>query len=120
MRNATTADLAVMGALELALDYAYHDGNMRDLAVAAEAWTLAGYNDGSLDVTHASMRDLQDAVRDARSGRHRRLLRADARGMLTAFRALAESGAITYATCAEANRQRWLARGGHDHAGVIP
>lgn len=114
MRSATETDLAVMGALELALDVAYHDGRPRDLAVAAEAWTLAGYNDGSLDVNHTSRAELSARLRFARAGRPKRLLRADGRGMLAGFRALAESGAITYATCSEANRQRWLARGGHD------
>lgn len=106
--------ITVMGALDLILDVAYHDGTTRDLAVAAEAYTLAGYSDGSIDIAHSGTHnDLMDKVAAARKGRPRRLLRADARGMIAGLTALAENGLITCGTCWEAKRQRWLARGGH-------
>lgn len=106
---------AIMCGLDLALDVAYHDGTPRDLAVAAEAWTLAGYNDGSIDVAHGGGRDeILQRVARARAGRPKRLLRADARGLLAAMRLLAEAGILTDSNAAEATRQRWLARGGHD------
>jgi L-alanine-DL-glutamate epimerase-like enolase superfamily enzyme len=110
-----------MAALELVLDVAYHDGSERDLAVAAEAWTLAGYHDGSIDISHSSQEDTFKRVEAARRGRQKRILRSDARGLLAGIEALAKSGAITYSSCAEANRQRWLARGGHRlRNGVLP
>lgn len=109
---------AIMAAIELALDVTYHDApdDHRALAVVAETWTLAGYNDGSLGdcLAHARQDDVLERVRAARKGRHRRMLNADARGMLYALTVLAECGLITYASCAEASRQRWLARGGHE------
>jgi hypothetical protein len=104
----------VMYALDALLDVAYHDGTRRDLAVAAEAWTLAGYHDGSIDVAHGGGCDaILERVAGARRGLPRRLLRADARGMLTAVTALVEAGVFTHREAAEATRQRWLARGGH-------
>jgi hypothetical protein len=107
---------SVMAALDLALDVAYHDGGARDLAVAAEAYTLAGYHDGAIDIAHAGRGSVEEAVALCRKGRPRRLLRADARGMLRAFEVLAENNVITFSSCAEARRQRWLARGGHDYS----
>lgn len=114
-----SAEVDLMYALELALDVAYHDGSARDLAVAAEAWSLAGYHDGSIMVSHSEGHDdLLERVAAARHGRPKRLLRADARGMVAAFRLLINEGAIDHVTLAEANRQRWIARGGHDYFGV--
>jgi hypothetical protein len=108
----------VMGGLNLLLDIAYHDGTERDLAVAAEAWTLAGYHDGSIDVAHGGgWKVILDRVAQARKGRPRRLLRADARGMLYAVQALAEAGIVTFTATSEARRQRWLTRGGHGFHG---
>jgi L-alanine-DL-glutamate epimerase-like enolase superfamily enzyme len=95
---------------------AYHDGTRRDLAVAAEAYTLAGFHDGAINIAHASRDATLERVEAARRGRPKRLLRADARGMLNAVSALADAGLLTYSNCAEARRQRWLARGGHDLA----
>lgn len=104
----------VMCALDLILDAAYHDGDERDLAVAAEAWTLAGYHDGSIMVWHATQEATLSRVAEARKGRPRRLLRADARGMLSALTALSRAGALDNRMTSEARRLRWLARGGHD------
>ena len=105
---------ALMAALDLAMDYAYHDGTPRELAVAATAQELAGYWDFAFGVAHASRDEVIAAVEKARYGKPRRLLRADARGMLQAFRLLAKSGVITYASAADGRNRRWLARGGHD------
>jgi hypothetical protein len=106
-----------MGALDLALDVAYHDGpNLRDLAVAAEAWTQAGYNDGSIMVRHASADETLDRVTEARKYRHRQLLRAEARGVVRGFMILAKHGVITHAMCAQARNDRWRNRGGHKAA----
>lgn len=78
--------VTLMGALDLALDVAYHDGTARDLAVAAEAYTLVGFHDGAIRVSHSGTHDdLMARVAAARKGRPRRLL-----------------------------RQRWFTRGGHD------
>lgn len=104
-----------MAALDLALDVAYHDGSPRDLAVAAEAYSLAGYHDGAIDIAHAGGHHaILSRVEAARKGRPKRLLRADARGLLAGVTLLAEAGIVTYSNAAEATRQRWLARGGHD------
>jgi hypothetical protein len=108
-------ETTVMGAIDLILDHAYHEGSDRDLAVAAEAWTLAGYHDGSIDVAHASHGELLHRVANARKGRPRRLLRADARGLLNGLTLLAKDGLLTYAIVSETKRRRWLARGGHDY-----
>jgi hypothetical protein len=111
----TEAATAVMAALDLAIDFAFHDGHPRDLAVATEAYALAGYADPSCNLSHSGGRARADSlIAQARAGRPRRLLRADARGMLAAFRLLAATGVITYQSCAEAKRLRWLARGGHN------
>jgi hypothetical protein len=108
-------DTNVMAALELAIDFAYHDGHPRDLAVATEAYALAGYHDPTCLLSHSGGRARAESlIAQARAGRPRRLLKADARGMLSAFRLLADCGILTYANAAEAKRQRWLARGGHD------
>lgn len=104
----------IMCALDLILDVAYHDGTERDLAVAAEAWTLAGYHDGSIMVSHATQEATLTRVREARHGRPKRLLRADARGMLGALTSLARAGALDSRMTSEALRLRWLNRGGHD------
>jgi hypothetical protein len=103
-----------MAALDLAMDYAYHDGTARELAVAATANELAGCWDVGFGVAHASREDVTAAVEAALRGRPKRLLRADARGMLQAFDLLARSGVISYTTCAAGRTHRWLARGGHD------
>lgn len=105
-----------MGALELLLDVAYHDGSPRDLAIAAEAWTIAGYHDDSISIAHSGRQEqLLERVAAARRGRRTLLLRSRARGIVAAFTALAETGVISYAVCAEARRWRWGTRGGHDH-----
>lgn len=110
----------VMYALDAILDVAYHDGKTRDLAVAAEAWTLAGYHDGSIDVAHGGRREaVLDRVAAARRGLPRRLLRADARGMLAAVTALLDAGIFTHREASEATRLRWLARGGHSGPGSV-
>lgn len=108
---------AVMAALELVLDVAYHEGEPYDLALAAEAWQLAGYNDGSLEVSHARRDVVLERLAAARKGRRRLQLQCRAQGLLLALTALAEAGLYTYSTAAEAKRLRWLARGGHDHEG---
>jgi hypothetical protein len=105
----------VMVALDLLLDVAYHDGAPRDLAVAAEAYTLAGYHDAAILISHAGRHDdLMAVVASARRGRPRKLLRADARGMLATIRALIDAGVLDERACANATNQRWIARGGHD------
>ncbi len=106
--------VALMAALDLAMDYAYHDGTERELAVAATALELAGYWDFGFGVTHASRDDVLTAVSKARKGRPKRLLLADARGMIQAFDLLARSGVITYASSADGRNRLWLARGGYD------
>lgn len=79
----------VMLVLDLLLDVAYHDGAARDLAVAAEAYTLAGYHDGAIMVSHSGTTDsLRREVQAARKGRPRQLLRHDAQGMLDTVRPL--------------------------------
>src|SRR3990167_4487505 len=102
-----------MGALDLLLDVAYHDGpNPRDLAVAAEAWAQAGYHDGSIIISHASPDETLARVAEARKGRHRQLLRAEARGVVGAFAMLAEASLISHAACAQGTNQRWKEPGG--------
>jgi len=104
-----------MAALELALDVAYHDGSLYDLAVASEAYKLAGYHDGATSaITHATRDEIEHAIAFARYRRKRKLLLSRAQGMLDGLQLLADQGVITWANCSEANRQRWLARGGHD------
>lgn len=113
--RATDADHAVAGGIDLLLDVAWHDGDARDLAVAAEAWSLIGFHDGSIDIAHAGpAAEVRASVWVARRGRQRRLLRADARGVVKALYALAENGLLTRVAADEAVRLRWLARGGHD------
>ena len=78
LRSAMTADpfieserVQVMQVLDLLLDVAYHDGDDRDLAVAAEAYTLAGYHDGAIMVSHSGAHDdLMKRVAIARFRRH--------------------------------------------------
>lgn len=106
----------VMCALELVLDVAYHEGTDRELAVAAEACTLAGYNVGSLFISHVTQEDLLTRVYEVRKGRPKQLLRADARGMLNGIRMLSEAGALDSRMTSEARRLRWLARGGHERS----
>lgn len=113
--NHASAD--VMYALHLALDVAYHDGTERDLAVASEAYALAGFYDPM--ISHASMDEVRERVAQARRGRNKRLLRADGRGMLAALVILADAGIVNSANAAEACRKRWLARGGHDGPPVL-
>jgi hypothetical protein len=109
-----------MSALELLLDLAWDepdhcDKPPRAIAVVAEAWTLAGYHDGSLMLSRPiGQHELLERVAAARKGLPRRLLRADARGVLAALRWLGEAGVYTGVDAREANRLRWLDRGGHD------
>lgn len=112
-----------MAALELALDVAFWDdymrtGELRKLAVVAEAWALDGMAAWALDVAHVHNDMLQGLVAQAYKGRPLRLLRADARGMLQGLYALADTGVITTAGCSEAARLRWVARGGHSYVGL--
>lgn len=108
------ARTAVLAALELAIDVVYHDGTARDLAVASEAYRLAGYVDPTCcTATHATREQLGDAIARARRGRQRRLLEADGRGMLAAFTMLAAAEVITWSSCSQAKHLRWLGRGGH-------
>jgi hypothetical protein len=110
-----SAATQTMLALELLADHAYHDGNMRDLAVVEEAWHLAGYY--RLDIAHAGhSAELEARYQAARRGRHRRLLRADARGMLAGVRALIDCGLLDERSTMMARNKRWLDRGGHDRA----
>jgi hypothetical protein len=114
VKQVSPTDIAVMFALDLAIDYAYHDGHPRDLAVATEAYALAGYHDPTCLLSHSGGRARAESlIAQARAGRPRRLLKSDARGMLAAFKLLAESGILTAENASEAKRQRWLARGGH-------
>lgn len=105
--------MTVYSGIELALDFAYHNGTPRELAVAAEAWALAGYGDHSLDVYHASPGETLERVYAARRGRPRRLLRADARGLILGLVLLAAAGLISSRELNEARRIRWVQRGGH-------
>lgn len=107
-------DVEIMCALDLLLDCAYHDGSPRDLALMAEAWSQAGYHDGSIQVSHATQEAVLARVREARKGRHRNLLRARASGLLAGLRHLSEAGALDSRMTSEARRLRWLARGGHE------
>jgi len=105
----------VMQVLDLLIDVAYHDGTDRDLAVAAEAWTLAGYHDGSIDVAHGGGSFAVLArVTDARRGRPKRLLRHDAAGLLHGVRVLVGEGLIEGREASLRTNQRWQERGGYD------
>lgn len=108
----------LMFALELMLDVAYHT-HVRDrdkaLAVAAEAWCQPGYHDSTIMISHATQSEVQLAVTAARCRKHRRILAAEARGVLRALQALTAAGALPHTITAEAARVRWLDRGGHDH-----
>lgn len=106
--------VAVMFALEVLLDQAYHGGDALALAAASEAWHQAGYSIGSIDISHATTEEVLAAVDAAHRNRQRRLLRARANGLLQALRGLAAAGCITGSECMEARRLAWLARGGHD------
>lgn len=115
--------IAIMGALELladvALQRAHQDDELRDLAVCSEAWAMAGYATSTFIDTapYQPLRGVSERlslVTRARYRRPLRLLRADARGLLTGLIALADAGILSYDNAAEATRQRWLARGGHD------
>lgn len=121
MKTPSETDVAIMGALELLFDVAYHDGTHgdRDLAVVAEAWELAGYSPSSAGdgISHGGGHsEILARIFTARIGRHRRLLRADARGLLYGLRVLADAGILTHLNASEAARQRWLRRGGHDRS----
>ena len=105
-----------MQALDLLLDVAYHDGTPRELAVAAEAYTLAGYHDGAIMVSHASPAETLERVAKARRGLPRRLLRHDAQGLLHAVRRLTQEGVLDGNEASRRTNQRWKDRGGHDRA----
>lgn len=109
-----SADVAVLAALELALDRAYHDGSRYELAVVSEAYRQAGYYDESVGVSHARSTDVLAAVDRARRGRHKAKLHARGGGLLYGLRLLAAEGIVTWENASEARRQRWIARGGHD------
>lgn len=105
----------VMQVLDLLLDVAYHDGTARELAVAAEAYTLAGYHDGAIMVSHSGRReDLLEAVAAARRGRPKRLLKHDAQGMFDAVRTLVCEGVVEGRDAMLRTNARWKERGGHE------
>ena len=104
----------VMQVLDLLLDVAYHDGTTRDLAVAAEAYTLAGFHDGAIMVSHTPAWEPQAAVAQARKFRNKQLLRHDAQGVLHAVRTLIREGLIEGREASLRTNQRWLDRGGYD------
>lgn len=119
--SVTELRIARMQALELfaemTLARAHEDDDLRPLAVVAEAWTMAGYHDGSLvDILpyQPLVRQARlELVREARKGRPRRILRADARGLLLAIDLAIGAGLFTGALASEAMRLRWVARRGH-------
>lgn len=104
----------VMQILDVLLDVAYHEGTARDLAVAAEAYTLAGYHDGAIMVSHAD--DVLERVAAARRGRPRQMLRHDAQGVLHAVRVLLREGLLDGDDGWRRTNERWKERGGHDRA----
>ncbi len=104
----------VMQVLDLLLDVAYHDGNDRDLAVAAEAYTLAGYHDGAIMVSHSGTHDdLMKRVAIARFRRHKRLLRQSGLGLLRTVEVLIHEGLIEGREASFRQNERWKERGGH-------
>ena len=104
-----------MQVLDLLLDVAYHDGSERDLAVATEAYTLAGFHDGAIMVSHSGTHDdLMERVSAARRGRPKRLLTHDAQGMLHTVRVLIREGLVAGSDGWERKNRRWIERGGHD------
>lgn len=97
-----------MLVLDLILDVAYHDGESRDLAVAAEAYTLAGFHDGAIMVSHAATGETLRAVAASRKGRNRQLLKHDAAGLLYAVRALVHEGVLDGTDAARRTNERWI------------
>jgi len=95
---------------------AYHEGTERDLAVAAEAYTLAGYHDGAITVSHASHDDVLGRVTAARRARPRRILRADARGLLYGLSVMCREGVLDAWDTRQRRHDRWKERGGHGGA----
>lgn len=118
LNGARPEDYAVAEAVELAIEVAWDEGDPRALAVALEANALLGFHDGSVMLSRPGL--TVDAVLErlaaSRRGRPRRLLRADARGMLQGFYVLAQNDILKPRAASEAIRQRWLARGGYGQA----
>lgn len=112
-RLAESREVEVMCALDLLLDVAYHDGAERDLAIAAEAYTLAGYSDGMIMVSHASADETLRRIAKARKGRAKRILTIEARGLLQAVETLASEGMLHGRDTRERKNARWQERGGH-------
>lgn len=113
------SDVAMMGALELALDVVWDEPDFagrppRALAVVAEAFHLVGLMPMGPSINGLRADQMLARMEDARKHLPRRLLKADARGMVDGFRILIETGILTWDNASEAKRQRWLARGGHD------
>lgn len=113
------SDVAIMGALELALDVVWDDPDFigrppRSLAVVAEAFHLVGLMPMGPSRNGLHHDQMLARMEDARKHLPKRLLKADARGMVEAFRILIGEGILTWENASEAQRQRWLARGGHD------
>ena len=102
--------------LGLLLDVAYHDGSARDLAVADEAYALAGYFDPAVMISHAPRDEALARFESARRGRHSRLLRHGAQGLLYAVRALVHEGVLDGSAASRRQNERWIERGGHDRA----
>jgi hypothetical protein len=109
-----TPRVQAMLVLDLLLDVAYHEGTDRELAVTAEAYTLAGYHDAAIMVSHTPAGQPLGRVTAARRGRPRRLLRHDAQGLLYAVRALIAEGVLDGDDAARRTNMRWQERGGHD------
>lgn len=104
-----------MLVLDLLLDVAYHDGSARDLAVAAEAYTLAGYSDAAIMVSHSGTHDdLLARIQASRRGRRSNLLRHDAMGVLSAVQTLVREGIADGTEASRRQNERWKERGGYD------
>lgn len=124
MKSVSETRIGTMQALELfaemALERAHRDDDLRPLAVISEAWAIQGYAPSALVdcLPYQPLRstdDRLDLVEKARRGRPRRLLRADARGVLFALELALAGGLFTGPLASEAMRLRWLERGGHEH-----
>ena len=108
-------DVQVMQVLDLLIDVAYHDGTDRDLAVASEAWWLAGYSLSAIDVSHAGGHNaVLERVSAARHRREKRPLRHDAMGVLYAVRSLVREGVVEGREASLRTNERWKERGGYD------
>ena len=114
-RAVNSERVQVMQVLDLLLDIAYHDGTRRELAVAAEAYTLHGYGDAAILIGHSGTRDeLLRRIASARYGLQKALLRHDAQGVLHAVTVLVREGLVDGNAASNRENERWKERGGHD------